>query len=116
MYWWCNQPKVSLKHINPVLSSSAYLSELQDMSSFYTLLEEMIHMPHSVGDLFLLYKNPSNPCKQIFKIKSKHWHIVANHLIQRCLSLKSKQNLTLQYNYPRYLLLFSRVLKINILK
>ena len=66
--------KHHFKHTSRLLSGSASLSESQDMSSFYTLLEELIPTPHSVGDLLLLYKNPSNPCKQIFKIKPKQTH------------------------------------------
>ena len=65
--------KHHFKHTS-LLSGSGSLSKSQDMSSFYTLLEELIPTPHTVGDLFLLYKNPSNPCKQIFKIKSKQTH------------------------------------------
>lgn len=65
---------------------------------------------------FFKYKIPSNPCMQILNIKTKHWHIVANHLIHRCLSCKSKHNLTLQYNYLSYFLLFPKVLKMNICK
>lgn len=62
-----------------------------------------------------MHKIPfSNPGKQVFKITTKQWHILDNHLIHRCLSIKSKNDLALYVvRLIKLLPIVSKAAKVN---